>query len=301
MKNVYLRSTHSIKNISFKLFLCLTPLIISGVYKNGIKLYINNLVGIYGLLKPILFVIIGFIIGSLVNIIYSKINKSSDSISDIILSSFHPLYGIIIASVISINTNIILFIIITFTTLLISKFIKVTKYNVMAFTALLIILIINLTSEFSFLNVYESSRTLNLNTLDYLLGMGSGGVSTSNILLLLISLIFLLREDYYKKEIALYSIIIFSFLIIIYSIYNNEVGLILENIFSYGTLFSFIFIAPDPLSSSYTKKGKIIFGILIGTIAFGLYLIEPSLAALGAILIVSLLYKFIDSILLQKA
>lgn len=301
MNNVYLRSSHSIKKIIFKVLFFLTPLILFGFYKNGIKLYINDLVGIYGLIKPILLVIIGFIIGCLVNIIYHKLKKSSDTISEIILSSFHPLYGVIIASIISINTNIILFIIITFTSLLISKFMKETKYNIMAFTALLIILVINLTSEFSFLNSYEASRTLNLNTLDYILGMGSGGVSTSNILLLFISLIFLLKEDYYKKEIVLYCIIIFSFLIIIYSIYNNEVGLILENIFSNGSLFSFIFIAPDPLSSSYTKKGKIIFGILVGVIAFGLYLIEPSLAALGAILIVSLLYRFIDSILLQKA
>ncbi|MDD4187439.1 MAG: RnfABCDGE type electron transport complex subunit D [Bacilli bacterium] len=301
MKNVYLRSEHSIKSMSLKILVFLTPLILAGFYKNGIKLYTNNLVGFYGLLKPILFIIIGFIIGCLVNIIYYKFKKNKDKLSEIIFSSFHPLYGVIIASVISINTNILLFIIITFIILLISKLMKEAKFNVMAFAALLIILIINLTGDFTFLNIYESSRSLNLNTLDYLLGMGSGGVNTSNILFLFISLIFLLKEDYYKKDIAIYSIIAFSILIILYSIYSSEPGFILENIFSYGTLFSLIFIAPDPISSSYTKKGMIIFGFLVGIITFGLYLLEPSLAALGAILIVSLLYKFIDLILVQKA
>ncbi|MDD2505022.1 MAG: RnfABCDGE type electron transport complex subunit D [Bacilli bacterium] len=302
MNNVYLRSNHNIKNISLKLFISLLPLIIAGFYKNGIKLYQHNLVGIFGLLKPLLFSLLGFIIGVLVNIIYHYIlRKDKDKFLNIVFNSFHPIYGIIIASVISINTNILLFSFITFIMFLISKFFKNTKFNVMAATALIIILIFYLTGNFSFSNVYEISTVLNLNTLDYLIGMGSGGINTSFVLFILISFLFLASQDYYKKSIALSSSIVFSSIMIIYSIINNQVGLVLENIFANGILFCFVFIATETLSSSYTKSGQIVFGTLVGGLTFLLFLIEPTLAALGAILIVSLLHLFIDYICLKKS
>lgn len=301
MKDVYLRSNYNVKTISYKVLLSLLLLILSGFYKNGIKLYIHDLVGVYGLIKPLLFTVLGFLIGSLVNIIYLKIKKNKLNLKESIFSSFHPVYGVIIASVISINTNIILFTSVTFVILLLSKFITSSRFNVMAATALIITLIFNVVGNFSFLNTYENSTVLSLDTMDYLLGRGYGGINTSYVLFLIISLIFLTKEDYYKKSIALFSSIVFSLLIVIYSIYDNNVGLILENIFSNGVLFCFIYIATEPLSSSYTKVGQIIFGVLTGLLTFLLYLIEPSLAALGAILIVSLLHQIIDEIVLKKA
>lgn len=301
MKDVYLRSNYNVKTISYKVLLSLLLLILSGFYKNGIKLYIHDLVGVYGLIKPLLFTVLGFLIGSLVNIIYLKIKKNKLNLKESIFSSFHPVYGVIIASVISINTNIILFTSVTFVILLLSKFITSSRFNVMAATALIITLIFNVVGNFSFLNAYEKSTVLSLDTMDYLLGRGYGGINTSYVLFLIISLIFLTKEDYYKKSIALFSSIVFSLLIVIYSIYDNNVGLILENIFSNGVLFCFIYIATEPLSSSYTKVGQIIFGVLTGLLTFLLYLIEPSLAALGAILIVSLLHQIIDEIVLKKA
>lgn len=301
MKDVYLRSNYNVKTISYKVLLSLLLLILSGFYKNGIKLYIHDLVGVYGLIKPLLFTVLGFLIGSLVNIIYLKIKKNKLNLKESIFSSFHPVYGVIIASVISINTNIILFTSVTFVILLLSKFITSSRFNVMAATALIITLIFNVVGNFSFLNAYENSTVLSLDTMDYLLGRGYGGINTSYVLFLIISLIFLTKEDYYKKSIALFSSIVFSLLIVIYSIYDNNVGLILENIFSNGVLFCFIYIATEPLSSSYTKVGQIIFGVLTGLLTFLLYLIEPSLAALGAILIVSLLHQIIDEIVFKKA
>ena len=65
-------------------------------------------------------------------------------------------------------------------------------------------------------------------------------------------------------------------------------------LFTNGILFSFIFIAPDSPTSSYTRIGKIIYAILIGILTFGLYLLEPALASLGAIFIASILNGLID-------
>lgn len=302
MNNVYIRSDYSIKNISKYILLSLIPLIIAGFYKNGIKLFINDFVGIYGLFKPILITISGLLIGVIVNLLYETyIKKNKDTLINKIFSSFHPVYGIIVSSIISINTNIFLFILVSFIIFFISKFIKFTKINIMSLTSLLIIFIINITSSFTFLNAYETTKIFSLSPFDYLIGRGSGGINTTFGILLLISLIILASKNYFKKSIPLFSTITFTICIIGYSIYRNEISLIFDNIFSNGIIFSFIYLATDPLSSSYTKYGKSIYSILLGILTFIFFLIEPTLAVLGAILIVSILHDFIDKICLKQA
>ena len=128
MKDVFIKSKMNLKKINIYLFISLLPLIIAGFYKNGINLYTNHLVSFLGMLKPLIFDILGLTIGISVNIIHERIfRKSKDKLSSIMFTSFHPFYGLLIASVISINTNIFLFIMITFLSLMISKFFKSSK------------------------------------------------------------------------------------------------------------------------------------------------------------------------------
>jgi len=295
MKNIYVRDNNSILKISIKYFLALIPLIIYGFYKNGIQLLEKELVSVLGMLKPLLFIITGIVIGGLVNIISEKfIKKQKISIIDALFSSFHILYGLIIACLLSINTNYFLFVIITFTILLLSKIFNIKSINLIALTTLIIILLTYIFGEFSYLNLYESSTILNLNAVDYLIGRGSGGLATTFISGLIFSLIILLTEKTYKSEIPLYSIITFTIFIIIYAIYKSDIANIFEILFTNGILFSLIFVAPDSISSSYTKIGKIIYGLLTGILTFCLYLINPTFACLGAILISSILSSVID-------
>ena len=290
-----IKSNNSIGRISLNIFLSLLPLILFGFYKNGISLFIKDYVNIFGMLKPIILLIIGFLIGVLVNVIYEKIiKKNKDNFKEIIFSSFHPIYGILIASVSSINTNIILFIIVTFIVLFISKFINNNKINYVSLASLLIICIMNLFNKFSFLNIYEASNKFNLDAIDYMFGKGSGGLFTTNIILLIIGFIVLYNTKIYKRNIPIFSTITFTILTIIYCIVINDIGNIMSMLFTNGILFSFIFVATDPISSSYTKKGVIIYGILVGIITFLLYLMQPALASLGAILIVSIFNSVID-------
>ena len=289
-----IKSNNSIKKISFIYLISLLPLILFGFYKNGINLYLKGLINIFNMFKPILFIIIGFIIGILVNIIYEKyINKNKSKVIDIIFSSFHPIYGILIACISSINTNLILFTIITFIVLFISKFLSL-KINYIALTSLIIFFIMSMTNKFTFLNVYEASTNFNMNAIDYLFGKGSGGIFTTNILLLIVSYIILYNSKTYKKNIPIISTITFSILTIIYSILTNNIGNILNMLFTNGILFSFVFIATDFISSSYTKNGIIIYSILVGILTFVLYLINPALSSLGGILIASIFNSLID-------
>lgn len=295
MKNIYVRSKNSIAQMSLIYFISLLPLIGYGFYKNGIFLYLKGYVNLLGMFKPLIFMLIGIFSGALVNIIYEKgVKKSKESLKEVLFSSFHIIYGLLIASLTSINTNIFLYTVLTFSLLLLSKFVKMKNLNVVALTSLLMILLTYLFSAFSYSNIYERSNVFNLNAVDYLFGRGIGGINTTCIALLVISLIILWNSHIYKKEIPLYSIISFFILILGYCIYKNDIANIFNMLFTNSILFSFVFVATIPNSSSYTKIGKIIYGIFVGILAFIFYLINPSFASLGAILIAGILSSVID-------
>lgn len=284
----------SIKKISLTYILSLFPLILYGFYKNGIYLYIKKYISLPKMFKPLLLILIGFLIGASVNIIYLKlIKKSKDNIIDIIFSSFHPIYGILIASIISINTNILLFSVVTFAVLFISKFIN-NKINLISLSSLIIFFIMNILNKFTFMNIYEQSSSFKMNAIDYMFGRGSGGILTTNILLIVLSFIILYNSKVYKKNIAIYSSIVFILLTTIYCILTKNIGNIMNMLFTNGILFSFVYVATEPVSSSYTKYGKEIYGILVGILTFIFYLINPALSSLGGILIVSIFNSLID-------
>lgn len=288
------KSNNSIKNISITYIISLLPLILFGFYKNGISLYIKKYISVLEMFKPLLIILLGFIIGIIVNIIYEKkVKKNKSSLNDIIFSSLHPIYGILIGGISSINTNILLFILVTFIILLISKFIK-NKINYIVLASLIIFFIMNIFNKFSFLNIYEVSNKFNMNAIDYLFGKGSGGIITTNILLLIISYIILYNSKIYKRNIPIYSFISFLILSIIYCFIKNDIGNIMNMLFTNGILFSFVYIASEPNSSSYTRLGSSLYGIIVGILSFIFYLINPALSSLGGIFIASILNSFID-------
>ena len=289
------KSNNSIKRITLTYIISLLPLILFGFYKNGISLYIKKYVNILEMFKPLVIILLGFLIGATVNVIYEKkINKNKDNIKDIIFSSLHPIYGILIGCISSINTNIILFSLVTFIILLISKFIKNTKINYITLTSLIIFFIMNIFGKFSFLNAYEVSNNFNMNAIDYLFGKGNGGIVTTNILLLIISYIILYNSNIYKRNIPIYSFISFLLLTIIYCFIKNDIGNIMNMLFTNGILFSFVYIASEPNSSSYTRLGSTIYGIIVGVLSFIFYLINPALSSLGGIFIASIFNSLID-------
>lgn len=293
--NKYIDSKLTIKKINMINLLAILPLLISGFYKNGIKLYALGLVNIFGLFKPLIFDILGLVIGMLVPFIVDNyIKHKKRKILSYLTMSNYPYYGLILASIISINTPIYIFLLVIFICSFLSLILKKPNVNIVCLMALLIILIMNLKGNFSFQNIYESTNNFHLNPLDYFMGKGSGGINSNNIILLIISIIILFSQDYYKKEIPLYAFITYFSLILVYGLYKNNIILILDSLFSNSVLFSYVFIASDMKTSPYTKLGKIIYAILIGIITFILYMYYPELAGIGAILIGSLCAKTID-------
>lgn len=279
--STFVREETNIKKIISYLYMSIIPLLIFGFYKNGIKGYD----GIF-ILHPLILDLIGFASGALVSIILEKKKP---------LTSFYPFYGLLSASLVFPNTSIIVFGLICFISLFIYKKINKNNVNIVCVIALIVILISNF-YETSYLNLVINSNT-NLDGLDYLLGKGSAGLNASCTLLSLASYLYLSTKDFYKKEIPLYSFLIYSILMVIYLSFIGDINSLFVRLLSNGTIFSLVFVSTMGTTSSYTKRGRICYALILGILMFILSFSFPSLAVISAIFLVSIMHKYIDKLL----
>lgn len=292
--NIYIRSNKSIKTISLTKIWFLIPLMIYGLYKNGIYLYKENYIQFIDIFRPLIYILIGGLIGCLVNIFYMKvIRKSKDDLISIMFSSFHIEYGIIIGMLTSINTNIVLYTIALLVIFMLSKFTN-NRVNLICFTSIVIYLISKYTIGYNFLNVYEQSKVFSYEFMDFLIGRYPGGIASTHIILILLSAFGLYMTNNIKGSISLSSIVTLVILFGIYAVISGTSfpTLLLSN----NIIMIMCYVATDTKTSSYTKNGMIIFGILVGILTFLNTFIDPILAPLLSVLIVSLLNNLIDRI-----
>lgn len=279
--STFVREETNIKKIISYLYISIIPLLIFGFYKNGIKGYD----GIY-ILHPLILDLVGFASGTLVSIILEKKKP---------LTSFYPFYGLLSASLVFPNTSIIVFGLVCFISLFIYKKINKNNVNIVCVIALIVILISNF-YETSYLNLVINSNT-NLDGLDYLLGKGSAGLNASCTLLSLASYLYLSTKDFYKKEIPLYSFLIYSILMVIYLSFIGDINSLFVRLLSNGTIFSLVFVSTMGTTSSYTKRGRICYALILGILMFILSFSFPSLAVISAIFLTSIMHKYIDKLL----
>ena len=279
--STFVREETNIKKIISYLYISIIPLLIFGFYKNGIKGYD----GIY-ILHPLILDLIGFASGALVSIILEKKKP---------LTSFYPFYGLLSASLVFPNTSIIVFGLICFISLFIYKKINKNNVNIVCVIALIVILISNF-YETSYLNLVINSNT-NLDGPDYLLGKGSAGLNASCTLLSLASYLYLSTKDFYKREIPLYSFLTYSILMVIYLSFIGDINSLFVRLLSNGTIFSLVFVSTMGTTSSYTKRGRICYALILGILMFILSFSFPSLAVISAIFLVSIMHKYIDKLL----
>lgn len=279
--STFVREETNIKKIISYLYISIIPLLIFGFYKNGIK----SFDGIY-ILHPLILDLVGFASGTLVSIILEKKKP---------LTSFYPFYGLLSASLVFPNTSIIVFGLICFISLFIYKKINKNNVNIVCVIALIVILISNF-YETSYLNLVINSNT-NLDGLDYLLGKGSAGLNASCTLLSLASYLYLSTKAFYKREIPLYSFLTYSILMVIYLSFIGDINSLFVRLLSNGTIFSLVFVSTMGTTSSYTKRGRICYALILGILMFILSFSFPSLAVISAIFLVSIMHKYIDKLL----
>lgn len=275
------------KNI-IKYLIALIPLVLYGLYKNGFLLYQRNLIGLFGLLKPLLIIIVSILINAGVEFIFTKKIKIDYSyLNVVILALFMPP-----------SINLLIYILVLFGGLfLVNVLNKRFKFNNIAFLKLLVIIGVLIFSKYTYLNSAEELNIYAYNVFDMIFGRNVGGINSTNIFLSLIIYSYLSYDCIYKRSIPLISYLVYLGVNLVVMLIGNNINY--DLIFSSTVILSFIFVATDNISSPYTFKGQVIYAILLGIITAGLTFALPFEGVFIAIFIVSLISKIIDKVVIK--
>ena len=281
--NVYLKSKISEKKVLLKYILLLIPFLIYGFYKNGILLYKGNYINFFGMLKPILLVIISILISYL----FTKYKKE-EFVS-------YRLYLNILSSLIALpNTNIFIYLIILFLVNILYTFKKV---NISLITILLLIIFSFIFHNYSFLNVYEESVNHSYSITNYLFGSGAGGISNTLFIYSILALIYLICDFSYKKHIVLTSLTMYYILLSLSFVILKkfDYSLALNN----NLIFAFIFLNTISIFTPYTKGGCYLYGFILGFFSFILSFIDINLGVYLVSSILSFVFPYFDKFILK--
>lgn len=278
------------KNLVNTYYYALIPLLLFGIYKNGILLYNHELVHLKSIFIPIYFYFISIIIGIFISFI-----RKEKKLENILLA-------FIITSTISINMNMLLYPILLFVTIFILKYLKDKfpgTFNISAASRMIVILGL-LMGSYSYLNIAEKLDQFNYNLFDIFLGHGVGGIASTSCILVLLAFLILIQNRFYKKMIPIAASCTYILIILIgYFVTQNENYFIF--MLNGSVYFSFVFIAADIDTSPNHRKGMILYGILIGLFtSIFMILGLPYEASYLSITLISFFIPFINKLMNRK-
>ena len=251
---VFIHSKNSLKKNVINYIILLIPLYIYGIYKNGIILYTKDLINIFSIFKLLYLLIIGIVGYILKNIIFKKkVHLDYEFLSLFIIPLFMPY-----------NINYFIYIIGLFISLILTELIsKKININNIALAKLIIILLMIIFANYSYLNPGEANNIYALNNFDLLWGRNIGGIGSTSIILGIIIMFVLALTNIYKPLISISSIIVY----LLFTIFLNP-----SFLFNGSNILALIFIAPLSNASPINKKEQLIYGIFVGLFT-GLFLI----------------------------
>lgn len=284
-------SHFKLKYSTYQLYILYTliPLLIYGTYKNGFLLYFKHLVQFMYILKPLIIVFNALLIGLIITKIFKLKNYNL------------IIYNVLISFCISINVNIfILMVGLVFLDMMYIFVLKKIHLNFVAIGVLTISLISYLIKSYTFLNHYEIININSFDVFDYLLGRGIGGVCSTSVVLILLALIFLANLEYFKKDIALYGILIYFVCSLWGLLLVPNIGDVIMKICSYSAIFGIVYVATLNEYSPKLIKERFIYTSLIAILTFIFtFVIESSFAIFISILIVNIL-EILKKLFLKK-
>jgi len=324
----FIRIKNTTTRMMVNVIIALLPIILFSFYKNGIIPYQKGYTDVFGMLYPLIFIMIGTLSTFVIETVYGVIfNKNKISLKKIITSSYAYMPGLFLALILPINTPISILIVGCFFATIIGKTLfggfGQNVFNPALIGCLFIMSAYALTiaNNGGYLNSYEidtiSSATplSNLATIsgvgtykevvepfgslwNFFLGTKPGAIGETSALLCLLAFIYLTITKTIKWRIPLIYISTVFLMTLGIGLYNG-VGLWypLFEILSGGLMFGAIFMATDPVTSPVTTKGQIIYALCLGllTVIFR-YLTPYPEGVLTSILTMNMLVFIIDKI-----
>lgn len=286
MINTYIHNNKNTNSILKIYFLSLTPLIIYGIYKNGILLYQKNVIGFVGVFKPLIYVIIPLVCYTMYNFLtQKKFFINFDTFSWVCLGLFVPP-----------SLNVMLYLLIVILGIILQHFLD-KKFNVRVLTKLVIVLTIYILGKYSYMNNLESITKYAYNFLDILWGRSVGGVFSTSVIYTIICLLILNLSKYYKNSISIISILLILSLDFIRLIFVKDINIIFLNIS--GIMLAITLFGAELKYSPYTNKGKLLYSIVLGLLTFVFSIFLPYEGVFIAILILSATYKYFDKFIIS--
>lgn len=254
-----------LKTYIINYILCLIPLYLYGLYKNGILLYNKDLISFILIPKILYYPLLGVISYYLTN----KLLKKKNNYDLVFLSLF------VIPLFLPPNTNLLLYFIIMFISLLFRKYYNIT----------FIVLLLSILSSYK--NVAEASGIYSFSTLDLLMGRNTSGIGVSSIILVILISFILSNTNLYKKNIAISSICSFIVLSLIFQDFNY---LLIGNIYG-GVLLLGGWLNITPVN----KNEMLYYGLILGIITYlATKFINIYYGVFISIFITSTIYYFVD-------
>ena len=276
---------HSKKDIYYfykVILFSLLPLIIFGIIKNGFILY-KETKNYFIIFKPVIYFTINIILGFILDFIVYKKKKINKFL----------VYLTIIFMISSINTPIWLFILGDLL-LIILLFINRSIINKIALTAAILFGINFLLNTLSYSNILEESGQYVFSFIDLLFLRQIGGIGTANLILVVVCLIILLFNIFYKRNIALFGITTYIASFVLFSLFYGS-NIYLKYLINSTAIFELIMIAPLNEYSPSTPKGEIVYGLAVGIIgAILCNFISPYIGICIAILLLTPFKLFLE-------
>ncbi len=231
--------------------------ILFGIFKNGLLPYVKGYSNISETITILILPILCFGIGFIFDLIFKN--------REMFNNRFFALLFLLMIPVQSNLLFVLLFLCIClFLYNYIKKWQKNSFWNWMVGIKLFFVFLLISFHSYGYENVLELSKDFQYSFLDSFIGFHVSGLYISSTMILFLFLFIFCFDYYYKKEIVLYSYGIFGISLLVYSLLKENMGFMLMHLLDSNILFPLIFIAPLSLFSPYSKKGKWLYGILIG-------------------------------------
>lgn len=325
-KGTYVKHPQTSNKILEHIIVALIPIIIFSVYKNGIIPYINNKVGIYGLLLPIIIMLISILTSSISEMLYYKVVlKDKRNIKELLFNLDAILPGLLMALIIPITTPPIIVFLGSFLGIIIGKMMfggyNKHKLNPSLIGSLVVTIMLTMTMTNNYSNPYElgqmqtNSPIINAISLDnvgtyneiikpfgrlrdFFIGLVPGSVGTTSVLLSLLAFVYLLFNKIIKWKITIaYLLTVFVMTFVIGNYNGLGLWYPLFHIMSGGLVFISVFLATDLVTTPTTPIAQLLFGLYIGILTVLLRFLKIEIEGASiAILIMNSMVIFIDYI-----
>lgn len=328
-KGPHLKDIDHTHKIMRRLSIVLFTIALFAIYKNGVLPFSEGYTNFYGLIKPLLMIVLASLTSVVTEIIYFRYvqKKKGEDLIKHLKESYAIFPGLFLALCLPINTPLWLILLGAFVATFLGKLLfGGFGYNIFNPALIGVIVVLSsygalIASQGGYLNPLEldtiagATPLSNLSNLkhvgtadqiigsfgtlwDFFLGFIPGSLGETNKLFILIGFIYLTITKVIKWIIPVtYVGVVFLMTAIIGFANDMSIWYALFSILSGGLLFGAVFMATDPVTSPTTRTGQILYGLGLGllTVLFR-YLTPYPEGVLTAILTMNMIVFILDRI-----